>query len=630
MTHARILELDGLRAIAVTAVVISHAWPGLLPGGWLGVDIFFVLSGFLVTRLILADLASNRFSFTEFYRRRLLRLMPAFFLMMFATLLLSWLLHTPKETSYTITTAFFASLISSNVYLPTTGGYFDDPEIFNPLLHTWSLGIEEQFYIIFPVALFLLWRLAKPSIAGAMSVIVLASLSYAVWLSTNGSDYAHYSFPARAWELLSGSLLALHLHKRCLGETTKTTHSKGFVLIAAAAILTVIFVIDAPDHRLVLQACAVVGALAFIVVCATSTHLALLRHRTFVYVGALSYALYLWHQPVMAFLRLFAPDSTPTFLLVAGVLSSTLAVLTYHFIEQPARRSQAHLAYVTGLVALGVILVFSMTFAAIGSGNFASRYSSSQAFVDLQDPDQELAQRCSFYRQAINSPEFCTFPPTKGDEATFSLAIWGDSHAMALTSGFIGLERDYEVVHLGMNGCRIRFATGTGNDPCALKHNAALDRILLDKSIKVILIHSIYQSRPVTAAGMNAMAADIRHAVTSLVSDGRQVIVLGPVPIYPADIPGALMRSDRLGLDLTPRQSLSEHHARPHRLGEEFLAEMHQLGAITISADPALCPSGECLVQIDGHPLYLDDEHLSVAGATLLAKAIDQIILDLQ
>ncbi len=339
--------------------------------------------------------------------------------------------------------------------------------------------------------------------------------------------------------------------------------------------------------------------------------------------------MYLWHQPVMAFERLFVPASTSLFLISSLAITFVLAGLTTFLIERPIRAARISPLYVVGGMFVSSLIVISVTFAGDISKGFSGRYADSQVYQELQNPDQEIAQNCSYFRQSVADPEFCIFPSETFSDASPSIAVWGDSHAMALASGFISMEREYDLIHMGMNGCRIRFPDGSNEEACVAKHQAALQRILSDETVLIVVIESIYQSRPVTEEGMIALRDDVTQAVSLLLDAGREVIVVGPVPIFDRNIPGAMMRSERLGLDLLPTQTLDAHKNRPHRLGDEFLDDMQALGAIPFSTEPILCPRGECLTNINGRPLYIDDEHLTVFGARLLSIEIDKKILQL-
>lgn len=626
-------ELDGLRAFAVMPVLISHAWPSLLPGGHLGVDIFFVLSGFLIAGLLLDQIQAGTFSPTDFYRRRSLRLMPAFFVVLYSTILVSWLVHTPSETATTLNTALYAAFSLSNLYLPQTGGYFAADAAINPLLHTWSLGVEEQFYLAFPLVLYVTMRWFRPALTVVMSSLIFASFCYAFSLHESGAASAHYSTFGRTWELLLGAALAALMRNPLIPLAGRfsgaTLHGSAWLSISVIAGL---YFLDIKHAELWISLAISIATVVLIWTTCDHSHLAtrMLRFRWFVWVGLLSYSLYLWHQPVMAFARLFIPASNVAFLAGTITVSVLLATITHRFVEKPARHLKMPLRRIMIILSLSMAMTFAIQTAGQKSAWFANRYSGTPVFEVLRNPDQAAAKNCGLWGLAPDAPiKFCRYETSeKRDSAIPAVALWGDSHAMSLASGFISKDRSYDLVHLGIAGCGIQ-TNDTWSFPgsdCLRKHSAALDYILKDDSIKIVIFHS----RWVVDVKNNELAAalldNLQEAMSIIKASGRELILVSPIPDHRSSVPDAMLRSYRTGVDLVQSKPLLSHLSDVSRLREPVLGIAADLGAEIITTEELFCPDSECMSHIDGKPLYYDKNHLTAFGARYLVDVIDPIV----
>lgn len=635
---ARRPEIDGLRAFAVLPVLIAHAWPEILPGGHLGVDVFFVLSGYLITGLLLTGMEAGGFSFGEFYRRRMLRLMPAFFLVLFATLGASWLIHTASETRTTVLTAAFAAISASNFYLPTTGGYFAAEANTNPLLHTWSLAVEEQFYLVFPLVLLLFLRRAPERLEAALTMVASVSVVYALYLEAIHSPWAHYSSPARVWELLVGALLAIQLRRQNTADTAASMPAAKVVGWLSVLLLAGVYLVDMSDSDVKARtlACGATIGIIWGLHVGVKRLTVMLQMRVLVYIGLISYSLYLWHQPVMAFARLVLPASSLPFLVGTGALSLVLAILTYHLVEAPLRRARTSLPRILQIFVLCLGLVGMISISAVRSGFFADRDAGHPLFSVLHHPDHTEARRCMFWNKSLTSEfDFCQFDATTETQNAPVVAIWGDSHAGSLVLGFMGMHRPYEILHLGMSGCFLdlfaRRQSPTA-DKCSRKHAMALDRLIADESVKVVIFHAKWRIEPHESADLSDLrliAEDMDFAMRRLAEAGKHILLVTPVPVYERSVPHAMIRSARTGWDLTPSKDLADHWSDPRRLisGAEMVAR--DRGATIIKSEPVFCPDGRCVSRLGDLPLYMDDDHISVLGARMLAIEIDPVIRDM-
>lgn len=334
-------EIDGLRGIAVALVITFHAFPSVLPGGWVGVDVFFVLSGYLITSLILKEMRINEFAMSRFLRRRVRRLAPAFIVVVALTTLLSWLTFAPTRMADVGMSALAALTGWSNFYFwSETGDYFAQPTSKEPLVHTWSLAVEEQFYLIFPLVLICLVSLNWGRLSFWISALLIGSISLALFGGL-GAEATFYLLPTRMWELLAGSLLAVtppEKTQRNSGENSLWTvvGFTGLSAIVAAALFT-----PSSDYTALFSVAPVVGTVLLLISSARDNRL-----RTWLGVypirglGLISYSLYLIHQPLLVFARSLFFE-TPTLGVIAAITASLVfAIGAYRYVESPFRNPE--------------------------------------------------------------------------------------------------------------------------------------------------------------------------------------------------------------------------------------------------------------------------------------------------
>ncbi len=328
-------EIDGLRALAVVPVILSHAGFEFLKGGFVGVDLFFVISGYLITTLIIEELDNKEFNLVKFYERRLRRIFPALFVVIFFSSLFAWcLLPSPALNKYG-DAIIGVSLFISNIVFWRQHGYFEESSDVSPLIHTWSLAVEEQFYLIFPIFLLIFWSLGKKKIFLLITIIALISLLLSEWGWRNKPIPNFYLLPTRAWELLMGSITALIILKK--GQ--QKNQFLSFVGLAAIIFSYLNFDSSTPFPS-IYTLIPVIGIILVIIFCNNETLLSkILKNKTIVMIGLVSYSAYLWHQPIFAFARLFlnslSLDTHIRFFLV--FLNFIIAFISWRFIEKPFR-----------------------------------------------------------------------------------------------------------------------------------------------------------------------------------------------------------------------------------------------------------------------------------------------------
>ena len=334
-------EIDGLRALAVLPVILFHAGFEWFSGGFVGVDVFFVISGYLITTIIISEMAEGKFSIVNFYERRARRILPALFFVMAACLPFAWLWLSPSDLKDFGQSLAALSTFSSNILFWQESGYFDTAAELKPLLHTWSLAVEEQYYIVFPIFLMLTWRLGIKWVLIILSVVFLLSLGIAQWGAYYKPFATFFLLPTRGWELLIGVFAAFYLKHN--------THLKSHFLNQALSLLgfgMIVYSIIAFDETTPfpsLYALVPTIGTGLLILCAapkTYVH-KLLSLKFLVGIGLVSYSAYLWHQPLLSFARYRYVDFLPTtVLLCLCVLSLLLAWFSWRFIEKPFRNSK--------------------------------------------------------------------------------------------------------------------------------------------------------------------------------------------------------------------------------------------------------------------------------------------------
>ena len=338
MTYRK--EIDGLRALAVIPVILFHGGFSWLSGGYVGVDIFFVISGYLITSIILKEKEANTFTIIGFYERRARRILPALFFIIFLCLPFAWFLLLPNELKEFGESIISITFFSSNILFWQSSGYFAADAELIPLLHTWSLAVEEQFYVIFPLLMIIFWKLGKVWLVGIVSLIALLSLGLTEWGWRQFPDANFYLIPTRAWELMIGALLAFYLYYKT--QTSGIICHIGSLLGLGLIIYSIIAFDESIPFPSLYAVLPTVGAALIILFTIPSTLVYhILSTRIMVGIGLISYSAYLWHYPLFVFARIYSLDELSiTIVCLLSISSLLLAYFSWRFIERPFRNKQ--------------------------------------------------------------------------------------------------------------------------------------------------------------------------------------------------------------------------------------------------------------------------------------------------
>jgi peptidoglycan/LPS O-acetylase OafA/YrhL len=644
-------DIDGLRSLAVLPVVFNHAGFAAFPGGFVGVDIFFVISGFLITGILMREISETRFSIVSFYERRLRRILPALAVVLLTCLVAGWFILLPDQYralgKSTAATLFF----SSNIWFwRGAADYFGSGVQLEPLLHTWSLAVEEQFYVFFPLVL---WGLAGWS--RRVSIIVVLSLSIAsfllsVWATRAAPISNFYLTPTRVWELGLGALLALGafptLRARVLREAVAAT---GLALIAGSVVLMT----DATPFPglTALPACAGAVALIWAGSHGPSFGGRLLSLPPLVGMGLISYSLYLWHWPILVGARLTEGTSElPLPTATACVLAAfVLAWTSWRFVERPFRGRRGGLALSrAGVFALSGAASASLLCAAFGilllkgisarlpeDVRLAYRAAVSRDALDvrcMQEGDQDAA--CSL--GAANRPP--------------EIVVWGDSHAGAMLPGIDAWLKsgDKSAVAFTKTACAPLLGVwrvDQGIQHRCDAHNArVLDWITAQEGVTRVILVSRWalltegtrqtgeegapallavsgQAPQGLASNPGLVAQGLEGVVSHLRERGIEVTILDSVPEIGFSVPEAIARLEAFGMSPPSAPSRSAFDHRNAR-AESILTDVSsRYGSHLVRVADVMCAT-DCQIAVDGRALYRDDDHLSVFGATWLMPRV--------
>lgn len=622
-------DLDGLRGIAVAAVVAYHLDFPFAPGGFVGVDVFFVLSGFLITSIIASELEAGTFSIAGFYDRRIRRIVPALVFVCAATTVLALAFLLPDELKQFASSLVATALSISNFWCLLHSGYFDPSAHVQPLFHTWSLSVEEQFYIAFPLLLLLVHKYLRGWLGITIWLLFAVSLMASVGRVEMHPRGTFFLLPTRAWELLCGSIIALGFIP---GPACRWQREAGNVLgLLAIAVSVFGYTAATPfPGAAALLPCA--GA-ALIIWGGQggkeNTSARILTVRPLVFLGLISYSLYLWHWPLIVFANLLNVETLTEFqkFAVAGT-SIALAALTWRFIEQPFRRRGASgftrtAILWSGFLSLGSLAVVSLVIISLQGvpGRFEQRV------LDLADAKRDASPfrtKCHFIGPTEHAYDATcvlggTLPP--------KVIVYGDSHGIEMSAalGALAKSREESVRQITATACPPAVGFPLVTSPLdtgkwCVPHNEAMLAKLVSIAPATIIIAA--NSLAWSDYEPERYWRGIRTTLVTLSGVGHRLIVLGPMPRLPNHMPApaTVARWTSLGNDpadfkFSPDRKFGDVDAKLKSIASE-------VDATYVPVAPLFCKDDRCNAYLEEGVLYYDDNHVSMLGAVIIAKKL--------
>ena len=630
-------EIDGLRALAILPVLLYHIGFAGFSGGFVGVDIFFVISGYLITSIILKEKSQDQFTLVNFYERRARRILPALLAVILVSICLSYFWMAPGQMKEFGLSAISAIVFISNVFFWKHSTYFDAASEEMPLLHTWSLAVEEQYYIAFPIFILLTWRFGFKAMFSMIVGMLLVSLALSEWGWRNHNTANFFLIPFRAWEILAGSVCAFILYKK-----EQVTGNQLLSLIGAVAVIASVFLFSHKTPFPSLYTLLPVGGTVLLILfCSPATWVGkLLSSRTLVFFGLISYSLYLWHQPILAFYRIRFMDDY-TLVHQSGILafSVVLGYLSWKFIETPFRKKAAPSASnephkrhsnvffasgasMTCLVVLGAAIHLTNGFE--GRNTFDNKKMSE--VEKLVENNYGLSKDC----RSFNLSQNCRTTKEKPD-----VLLWGDSFAMHLGHALLSAEKDIKMVQMTQNSCPplIEFSVLIPNkkeaENCIAFNRSVMKFIADNPSIKKVVISSkisylinekaLGKNGKLVSLNQNQLSKHFLATVEEVNKLGREVLFVSPTPSNGRDLGKCVFKRNMFGGDVEDcsfrRNEYSVTTQNALSVSEKIKPHVTTLMLADLICDDKMCHSS-----VGGVPIYRDSGHLSYAGAAILGS----------
>ena len=655
-------EIDGLRALAVTSVILFHAGIPGFTGGFIGVDVFFVISGFLITQIISKELTNGTFSIWDFYERRARRILPALFFVMVCCIPFAWLWMTPDQLINFSQSLAMVSAFSSNYLFYFEEGYFSQAAELKPLLHTWSLGVEEQFYVFFPFLMTLLWKYFQARIAAWLGGIALASLAICEITVRLDPALAFYSIHTRAWELMAGAIAAVYLYGNPLKQNSLYAGC-GLLLV-----LSSIFVFDESHLFPSAMGLAPIAGVVLILMFGGKEGIAgkILCTGPVVALGLISYSAYLWHQPLMSFARISSLEE-PSLLMMGSLAASSfaLATLSYKFIEKPFRsqklRSVFDRKFIFTFAILGTITIASIGVLGHLKAGFPSRVPTiakdaiENSMLDYRGchygkPPQSIPQAACFAGKSIQEPD---------------VLFLGDSHSAPLAEVVSShlAKRGIDSYRASYNSCPPILGLTVHGDAtaqgCATFLSDVFDFADENRGLTLVLTarFPLYldgygfdnkeggvEFRPPTYADIstrqNSELDDMErrdrflaHVAAELkrLSKAFNIILVYPIPEAGWNVRDRVVYLTMRG---EPFDGITTSYDVYRKRTQKIAALFDELvdsspNIVAVRPDLRLCNNNRCLNTLQNQILYRDDDHLSKHGALMLTELFEQALIEL-
>jgi peptidoglycan/LPS O-acetylase OafA/YrhL len=617
-------DIDGLRALAVLGVVIFHAFPSVLPAGFVGVDVFFVISGFLISTIIFNGLRTSTFSFSDFYLRRIRRIFPALVTVLLFCFVLGWFTLAAEEYAELGLHIASGAAFITNFVLWKSDGYFDAAAETKPLLHLWSLAIEEQFYIVWPFLTFLMWKF-KRSVLAIILFILLASFAFNIASVQSDSVASYYSPFTRFWEILFGVLIAhLALFRPEFLKNIQASSANKITLIATLLLgLGLAFISKSSQFPGWWAALPVIATGLFIMAGPQANiNRTILSHRFLVWVGLISFPLYLWHWPLLTFARVLS-RAEPSSALIVGIiaLSFALSWLTFKWIEKPLRHGAKG-----GLKAASLCVTVFIV-GAIGYNSF------DREGLEFRAADQNFKKTGYDWRTGYRF-EQCFLVDVVNQQTGFAdlcagdpkstlpkLMIWGDSHGASIYPGFQRKSKElgFDLAQFTVSGCPPVVDFSVQRRPHCRRLNQFVLQHIAQYPPDVLILSAFWSMYDGQNQWSKLELDDLRKTVIELKTLGvKKIILFGHLPVHRENQTKIARRLLTENKALRSEETLLKQ-SRAFEAPLRELAKAHNISFV--SPIELLCNPEGCLLSSDQKsviPLAWDAGHLTEVGSVLL------------
>lgn len=616
-------EIDGLRAVAVFPVVFFHLGWSIFDGGYIGVDIFFVISGYLIATLIIKEIEDGSFSLINFYERRVRRIFPVLFLVTLTTAIFGWFLLLPPDFKSLSQSIFSSSIFLSNIYFWLTNPYFSPPADLQPLLHTWSLSVEEQFYLFFPILILLCLKISFNFFVVVISLFFFSSFLSLFLLEIEPSSWKFYLIISRAWELIIGIYAAILLNeKKALGS--KIISELGSAVGFSLLLISLILFDHNLDHPSLWTLIPVLGTFLVIVFCNQKTKIyKILSFKPLVSIGLISYSLYLWHFPIISFTK-YAQFQELNFIqtVIIFTISIIISYISWRFFERKFRDKKIiDRRFIFKFAALGSVFLVSIGLLGHFNNGFDERLSKQEQEIlrikNLDQFNQQLRTGTCFLEEEDSIQSF--------DSSCFSgeILLWGDSHAAAL---FHGLNEIQPITQLTSSGCPpILDISLSDNNVCAFLNDQIFTSIKENK-YKLIILHANWV-RHGYGDYIESFKDTLQQISTS--REDAKIIVVGNTPQWFNSLPKYLVFNAISIQDIKKNSGFIQTHLEKQVVSDELikdsLDEIDNENIQFISILDEYCFNSACLgIDPEGNNelLFWDYGHLTERGSSTYARHI--------
>jgi peptidoglycan/LPS O-acetylase OafA/YrhL len=620
-------DIDGLRAIAVLSVLIFHVFPDWLGGGFIGVDVFFVISGYLISTIIFESIQQKHFRFVEFYSRRINRIFPALIVVLLFSYAFGWLyLLADDFAQLGIHIAGGAGFVS-NLILWSESGYFDKAAELKPLLHLWSLGIEEQFYFIWPLFIWWIARWPKRMLPAIVVVALISFLSNIINVRANPVA-TFYSPITRFWELLVGALLAYAVvHHRIKFERMKIAHKDALSAFGLALILISTLMLNQkgvfPGWLALLPT---IGAAVVIGVGSSAwCNRYILSNKALVWFGLISFPLYLWHWPLLAFTRLQEGEMPSTLARLGLVaISILLSWLTYRFVEKPIRLNASYKTHKNIALIFLMLLICYLGYNCFDRKGIQFRHKRMLQQISSYNFDKVKEQRqhtCFLMGKEAGESHFA--PECVHQDRPYKIALWGDSHGASMYPGFRWLEENnpnVSVSQFTIAGCGGLIPSDSQDEFCKKANQEALDKIRTLKPNLVVIYKGWH----------NGYYSDLQKTIATLRAANLDVLVIGPTPRWNEDLPRIVYRYWRKTGEVPQGFYSQGLESSKLKINSDLKQIVSDAGGAIYEPYFLLCRDLGCVIMVpdsNNALVTLDEDHITPAAATYIVKDLNEKVL---